>query len=191
MSRYRLPLAGIAVLALLASSYFMVQRETYAATGLVLQQKFEDHKYAVYTADFDENEELVASGGEDGLRIWRLDNGSQLYHRPGRIYLVRFVRNGPLVCADANEGVLLLDRKTWQVQKKFGHKAVRIVAAVSDSGDKIAASFSVARKDDKVPPMSTEIYVWQLVNGKWNRDVQSQVQHQPEGWLKKTSLGVW
>jgi WD40 repeat protein len=178
MRRYSLPLAGIVVAALLAGTYFMAQRETHAASGLVLQQKFPNHTSWVYTADFDEKEELVASGGEDGLRVWRMDSAREVYHRPGAIFLIRFLKDGSLLCADAYEGVLLLDPKTWKVQKCFGQKAVKIVAAVTESGDIIAASFSVAEVDHTKPPMSHtkipmsfEIHVWQLVEMEWHESV--------------------
>ncbi len=171
MRRYGVLLAGIAIALLLGGTYVMVQRQSYAASDLVVQQRFGDHEYAVYTADFDEREEIVASGGFGGLRVWRVDNAHEVYYRPGRIYLARFLKDGNLLCADANEGVLVLDRKTWKVQRKFGQKANRIVAAVSDDGDRIAASFSVARQVDKTPPMSTEIHVWQLVKGEWHESV--------------------
>ncbi|MBC7853461.1 MAG: WD40 repeat domain-containing protein [Pirellulaceae bacterium] len=171
MRRYGILLAGIAVALLLGGIYVMAQRQTNTASDLVVQQRFPNHTSWVYTADFDSKEELVASGGEDGLRVWRLDNASEVYHRPGRVFLARFVKGDLLVCADANEGVLLLDTQTWQVRKKLGQKGARIVAAVSEDGNRIAASFSVARQVDKVPPKSTEIHVWQLVKGEWHESV--------------------
>jgi WD40 repeat protein len=177
MRRYGVPIVGIALSALLAITY-MAQRETHAASGLVLQQKFPNHTSWVYTADFDDNEELVASGGVDGLRVWRMDSAREVHHRPGAIFLIRFLKDGSLLCADAYEGVLLLDPKTWQVQKCFGQKAVKIVAAVTESGDKIAASFSVAEVDHTKPPMSHtkipisfEIHVWQLVEMEWRESI--------------------
>lgn len=167
MRRYGLTLASIAVTALLAGTYFMSQRETYAAPGLVLQQKFEDHAYAVETADFDEKGKVIATGGGDGLRVWQLDDARQIHQRLGRIYLGRFLKDGNFLCADANEGIMLLDRETWQVRKKIGQPSVTIVAAVSDAGDKIAASFSRADNEDTDPPMCFEIHVWQLVGKEW------------------------
>ncbi len=171
MRRYGILLAGIAIALLLGGTYVMVQRQSYAASDLVVQQRFPNHTSWVYTADFDEKEELVASGGEDGLRVWRLDNASEVYHRPGRVFITRFVKGGFLACADANEGVLLLDTQTWQVRKKFGKQGARIVAAVSEEGDRIAASFSVGEKNDTDPPMSLEIHVWQYADKEWRETV--------------------
>lgn len=171
MSRSGFALVVIALAALIAVIYFVAQRQTHAVSGLVLQQKFANHTSWVYTADFDENEELIASGGVDGLRVWRVDNAREVFHRPGAIFLSRFLKDGSLLCADAYEGILLLDRNTWKVRKKFGQPGVTIVAAVSDTGDKIAASFSRADSDDTDPPMSFEIHVWQLVDKEWRESI--------------------
>ena len=78
MRRHGLAFAGIAVSLLLGGIYFMVQRQTYAATGLVLQQKSASHTSWVYTADFDGHEEHIASGGVDGLRVWRVDHAHEV-----------------------------------------------------------------------------------------------------------------
>lgn len=178
MRRTRFALVVIALAALIAAIYFVAQHQTYAESGLVLQQKSGGHSSWVYTADFDEHEELIASGGADGLRVWRVDNADEVYHRPGAIFLVRFLKDGSMFCADAYEGVLLIDPKTWKVQKHFGQKAVKIVAGVTESGDKIAASFSVAEVDHTKSPMSHtkipisfEIHVWHLVEMEWRESI--------------------
>lgn len=178
MRQYGLAFAGLALLVVVAGAYFVAQRESRAATGLILQQKFQDHEHAVFTADFDEKEELVASAGFGGLRVWHLKDGHEIHQRPGRIYLVRFLKDGNFLCADAENGILLLDRKSWQVKQKLGKKAVKIVAAVSESGDKIAASFSVVEADPSIPPhlqkkvpLSFQIYVWQNVEGEWRESI--------------------
>ncbi|MGI8980815.1 MAG: WD40 repeat domain-containing protein [Pirellulaceae bacterium] len=184
MRRYGIMLAALALAglaaAILSGTIFMPQPATSAGTGtgLVLQQKFPNHNTWVYTADFDEKDEFVASGGEDGLRVWRVDNAREVYHRTGRIFLARFLKGDNFLCADSNEGVLLLDAQTWQVRKKFGQPAVTIVAAVSDAGDKIAASFSVVEVDQTKPPnsrtkppLSFQIYVWQYIEKEWRESI--------------------
>jgi WD40 repeat protein len=171
MRRYGVLFAGLVVVVLLAGTCYVAQRISDAEQGLVLKKKFDDHEHAVYTADFDEKEELVTSGGFGGFRVWRLNDAHEIYHRPGRIYLTRFLKDGNFLCADANEGIILLDRKTWQVRKRFGQPSASIVAAASYAGDKIAASFSHADNEDTDPPMCFEIHVWQLVENEWRESI--------------------
>jgi WD40 repeat protein len=168
MRRYGLAFLGVAIALLLGCIYLLTQRISDAEEGLLLEQQFRDHEYAVYTADIDEKEDLVASGGADGLRVWRVDNAKEVFHRPGTIHRARFVKGDSLLCADSREGVLLLDCQTWRVRRKLAEKADRIIAEVSFEGDKIAATFSSsAKKVARESSLSTEIHVWQFENDEW------------------------
>ena len=81
MKRVGWPVAGIVVASLLTVVYFMAQPSLSAANGLILEQKFPNHTSWLYTADIDEKEELIASAGEDGIRVWRL-GGPQSQSQP-------------------------------------------------------------------------------------------------------------
>ncbi len=167
MRRYGLAFLGIAMALMLGCIYLMAQRISDAEQGLLLLQKFSGHEYAVYAADFDENEELIASGGVDGLRVWRVDNAKEVFHRPGDFYQARFVKGGDLLAAGHEEGILLLDCETWRVRRKLGPKRNNALAEVSLNGDRIAATFASADKNTRDSPFLTEIYVWHMVDGEW------------------------
>lgn len=169
MRRSGFALVVIALAALFAVIYFITQRQTYAESGLVLQQKFQDHSDAVSTADFDEKEELVASGGDDGLRVWRLDNAKEVFHRPAIIYKARFVKGGSLLTAGHEDGIYLYDCETWKVRRKLGPQRISSFTEASPEGDWIAASF--ADKGQKAKDVPTEIYVWHFRDGEWEESI--------------------
>lgn len=172
MTRFGLAFAGIAFVLMLGCIYLMAQRISEPEQGLILQQKFLDHQYGVSAADFDENEELIASAGDDGLRVWRLDNAKEVFHRPEVIYKARFVKGGSLLTAGHDEGILLFNCETWKVRRKLGpEKRVSSFTEVSLAGDWIAATFASAGQKAKDIPVSTDIYIWHFADGEWQESI--------------------
>lgn len=146
---------GVALLTLIA---YCVYRAMFGEP----YREYRGHGAAVYTLDYDESERWVASGGEDGLRIWRVDDLEEVYSRPGRVHAVAFLDDNRLMCADAIEGILLLDTVTWEITHRLGEPAHWIVANASRDGRWLAASFSIVPDNEEAKPSSHDIHVWRI-----------------------------
>jgi len=146
---------GITLLALIA---YWIFRPMFGGA----YREYRGHGAAVYTLDYDESERWVASGGEDGLRIWRVDDLEEVYSRPGRVHAVAFLVENRLMCADATEGILLLDTVTWEATHRLGGPAHRIVATASRDGKWLAGSFSIVPDNEEAKPSCYDIHLWRI-----------------------------
>jgi hypothetical protein len=60
---------------------------------------FGGHTKTTYSVDIDGESRLAASAGLDGVRVWTLASGKELFHLPGPCYTVRFLPGHRLLCA--------------------------------------------------------------------------------------------
>lgn len=99
------------------------------------------HQDVVNAIAFDETGELVATGGGDGLRIWRVDSGEQVDYYTWRVAALRWIKD-KLVIAAPDEGIIVLNTSTWEVEQTLGQASAAMALDVSPDGRWIAASFS-------------------------------------------------
>jgi WD40 repeat protein len=110
---------------------------------------------------FDETGELIATGGGDGLRIWRVSSGEQVGFYAWRVAALRWVKD-KLVIAAPDEGIVVLHTSTWEVEQTLGQASAAMALDVSPDGRWIAASFSpfFPSGERNLTPDSFAVSIW-------------------------------
>jgi WD40 repeat protein len=128
---------------------------------------YRGHNAPVHAVAFDDKGELVASGAEDGLHIWRTSTGREVWQRDGFVQAVRFVPGTDrLVYADAKAGVVLLNVRDGTIVRTFGRAEEWITFDISRDGKWLAVSSSPSFADaQEVHRESFTIRLWNLDKG--------------------------
>jgi WD40 repeat protein len=128
---------------------------------------YHGHREEVFAVDFDDTGTLVASGAQDGLRIWRVSNLETIHRQGGRIMAVQFLAgSSQLAYGDTGQGIVVCSVPDGAVQHVYGQPSPWMVMAASPDGRWIAGAYpNTDRCSPNYRPEYAFVYVWDTSNG--------------------------
>ncbi len=114
--------------------------------------------------------ELLASCGQDGIRIWKLSTGEPLQHlraHAADVNCVSFSADGTMLASAGDDGLVCIwSTKDWHVEATFKHAGPVVAARFFPDGQKIAIAERHNGSNPKEWIGEDVVHTWDLQSGK-------------------------